>query len=93
MARLEIEDLAVAAGEGTAAAEDFADVIPALENNVVRGGNIKVFAVALFNAELEMLRNTVCDGVGRLYVEKTLVGAVTHFREHVVPFNLRKILE
>ena len=80
VARLEIEDLAVAAGEGAAAAEDFADVIPALENNVVRGGNVKVFAVALFNAELEMLRNTVCDGVGRLYVEKTLVGAVAPFQ-------------
>ena len=40
-----------------------------------------------------MLRNTVCDGVGRLYVEKTLVGAVTPIQKHVVPFNLRKILE
>ena len=63
---LKIEDLAVAAGERTTAAEDLAAVEPTDKNDVIGRGNVESLAVHLLGLKHKGLGHTRRDGmVGR----------------------------
>ena len=67
VAGLEVEDLAATAVEAAAAAEDFAALKPADEHEVVRCGDVEVFAVGLLVRDDDLFLETVDDGMGGIH--------------------------
>ena len=58
---LKVENSALAAGKGHAAAEDVSALIPPDEDDVVRLGNVEVFAVHLLVRKTESLLHALAD--------------------------------
>ena len=64
VARLEIENFAVAPGPGGTAPEELAAAIPVGENKVVGLGNVETLAVDLLLLQFEVFRYALGDWVG-----------------------------
>ena len=64
MAGSEIEDASVSAGEGHAASEDLAALVPGDEHGVVRTGDVEPFPVHLRMRQFEIFRQSGCDRMG-----------------------------
>ena len=73
VAGLEVEDVALAAGEGAAAAEDLAALEPADENLLVRLGDVEVLAVGLLMLDDDVAVQTLQDGVAGVHCPEDLL--------------------
>ena len=66
VAGLEVEDLAITAGEGASAAEDLTAIEPTDEDDLIGIRNVKGFAVHFFFFEKETVLYAFGDGMIRL---------------------------
>ena len=76
VARLEIEEPAVAAVEGTARAEDLAALVPAHKHDLVGLGDTKRLGIGFDAVELKISVDALCDGVCGVDNPNTLKVAV-----------------
>ena len=65
MSWLEIEDLSISSGPGTAGAEYFTATEPAGKDYIVRFRNIKIFSIHFFGTDFEVCRDSLCNRMSR----------------------------